>query len=232
MAASEFEIPDSFSGHVRLFPLPNVVLFPGVVQALHLFELRYRQLMDDVVADDELITMALVKPDSDNMSMPVPEIYDTVCVGKVMTHAKLENGTYNILLAGVKRATIVEELTSDTPYRQARVELIHEPGVPTEQETTLRNQLVELFRRSRDLEGESGNDSIDQLVSDKIELGQLADLMAYASGLPPAFQLKILQTIDPIARAKSVISMLEQLAPTTGSDTEDNTQFPPGFSLN
>ena len=84
-----------------------------MVQALNLFEPRYRQLMEDVLDDDGLITMALVKPEPENLTMPVPEIHKMVCIGKVMTHAKLENGTYNLLLAGVTRALVVEELSSD-----------------------------------------------------------------------------------------------------------------------
>lgn len=232
MTGADFEIPDSFSGHVRLFPLANVVLFPGVVQALHLFEPRYLELMSDAISDNGLITMALVKPDADNMSMPVPEIFDTVCIGKVMTHAKLENGTFNTLLAGVKRAKIVEELSSDTPYRQAIVEVIHEPSVPVSNEISLRNQLIDLFRQSRDLEATFGEESAEQLVSDKIDLGQLADLMAYASGLPSSAQLQILQTNDPIERAVAVIKMLQQVAQVKETSDEENKQFPPGFSMN
>lgn len=232
MAASDFEVPDSFSGHVRLFPLPSVVLFPGVVQALHLFEPRYLELMSDAIADNELITMALVKPDPDNMSMPVPEIFDTVCIGKVMTHAKLDNGTYNTLLAGVRRARIVEELNSDTPYRQAIVEVVNEPSVSVAEEPSLRDQLIDLFRKSRDLEATFGEESAEQLVSDKIDLGQLADLMAYASGLPPLAQLQILQTDDPVERAVAVIKMLQQIAADQPTPDEENKQFPPGFSMN
>ena len=81
MSHPSLQLPESFDGHVRLFPLPNLVLFPGVIQALNLFEPRYRQLMADVLDDDQLITMALVKPDPVNLTMPVPEICQTVCVG-------------------------------------------------------------------------------------------------------------------------------------------------------
>ena len=49
-------------GQARLFPLPNLVLFPHVVQPLHIFEPRYRQLMADALADDRLIAMALLRP--------------------------------------------------------------------------------------------------------------------------------------------------------------------------
>ena len=45
-----------------LFPLPNVVLFPGVFLPLHVFEPRYRELVADALMGDRLIGMVLLKP--------------------------------------------------------------------------------------------------------------------------------------------------------------------------
>src|SRR5436309_2528627 len=50
---------ETFTGTARLFPLPNLVLFPHVVQPLHVFEPRYRQMTADALAGDRLIAMAL-----------------------------------------------------------------------------------------------------------------------------------------------------------------------------
>ena len=47
-----------------LFPLPNVVLFPGVFLPLHIFEARYRAMTEDALAGDRIIGMALLSPDS------------------------------------------------------------------------------------------------------------------------------------------------------------------------
>ncbi len=232
MSKSEFQIPESFDGSVRLFPLPNMVLFPGVVQALNLFEPRYRQLMADVMADDQLITMALVKPDNENLSMPVPEIFETVCVGKVMTHAKLENGTYNVLLAGVSRAIIVDELASDTPYRQAKVELLTEGKLDVDQEEGYRVELIELFKNTREVESQFDEKALDKLVSDRIEVGQLADLIAYASGISPTEQQQVLEFTDVRRRVEYLISKLQQLGDKVASSDGSPRDFPPGFSLN
>ena len=232
MSNSEFQIPESFDGSVRLFPLPNMVLFPGVVQALNFFEPRYRQLMADVLDDDQLITMALVKPAPENLTMPVPEIYQTVCVGKVMTHAKLENGTYNVLLAGVSRAVIVDELSSDTPYRQAKVELLPESQLIADQDKQFRVRLIDLFKNTREIESQFDEKALDKLVSDKIEVGQLADLIAYASGISPTEQQQVLEITDVRKRVEYLISKLEQLGKRVASDDAGSREFPPGFSLN
>ena len=57
---------EDFGGRVRVFPLPNLVLFPHVMQPLHIFEPRYRELLEDALAGDRLIAMALLAPGWEN----------------------------------------------------------------------------------------------------------------------------------------------------------------------
>jgi len=232
MSKSEFQIPESFDGTVRLFPLPNLVLFPGVLQALNLFEPRYQQLMADVLDDDKLITMALVKPETGNLAMPVPEICQTVCVGKVMTHAKLENGTYNLLLAGISRAVIVDELVSDTLYRQAKVELVPEKSLLTEDDANLKTKLIKLFKSSQKVESQFDQEAINKLEAGHMPVGQLADLVAYASGIKPLEQQRVLEITDVRKRVQYLIAALEKIDKKSDDQHGGDREFPPGFSLN
>jgi len=232
MSKSEFQIPESFDGTVRLFPLPNLVLFPGVLQALNLFEPRYQQLMADVLDDDKLITMALVKPETGNLAMPVPEICQTVCVGKVMTHAKLENGTYNLLLAGISRAVIVDELVSDTLYRQAKVELVPEKSLLTEDDANLKTKLIKLFKSSQKVESQFDQEAINKLEAGHMPVGQLADLVAYASGIKPLEQQRVLEITDVRKRVQYLIAALEKIDKKSDDQYGGDREFPPGFSLN
>ena len=118
--------PDEFSGTARLFPLPNLVLFPHVAQPLHVFELRYRQLMADALEDDRLVTMALLRPGWEEDYHNSPPIHPVVCVGQITQEERLTDGRYNFVLQGLSRARIVEELTTDRLYRMANVELLEE----------------------------------------------------------------------------------------------------------
>ena len=52
--------PDQFTGIARVFPLPNLVMFPHVMQALHIFEPRYRAMLEEAVEDDRQIGRAHV----------------------------------------------------------------------------------------------------------------------------------------------------------------------------
>lgn len=54
--------PDQFEGHVRLFPLPNLVMFPHVMQALHIFEPRYRSMFEEALDDDRLVALGSLAP--------------------------------------------------------------------------------------------------------------------------------------------------------------------------
>ena len=78
--SDDFVFPaDDFSGVVRLFPLPNVVLFPHVMQPLQIFEPRYLELLDDALADDGLLAMALLEPGWESDYDGRPPIASTVC---------------------------------------------------------------------------------------------------------------------------------------------------------
>ncbi len=56
----------NFSGVARLFPLPNLVMFPHVLQPLHVYEPRYRALLEEALDDDRLIAMAVLAPGWEN----------------------------------------------------------------------------------------------------------------------------------------------------------------------
>src|SRR6185436_15395049 len=98
----------AFSGVVRLFPLPNLVLYPHVMQPLHIFESRYREMLEDALAGDKLITMAVLEPGWETDYDSRPPISTHACLGKVVAHHRLPDGRYNVLLMGLHRVEIVK----------------------------------------------------------------------------------------------------------------------------
>src|SRR5436305_11828488 len=105
----------SFGGTARLFPLPNLVLFPSVIQPLHIFEPRYRALMADALEDDRLMALALLKAGWEEDYHKAPPIYPVVCLGRIFQEERLADGRYNLLLHGLCRARILEELPTGKP---------------------------------------------------------------------------------------------------------------------
>src|SRR5262245_61534004 len=120
---------DGFDGVTRLFPLPSLVFFPHVVQGLHVFEPRYRQLMADSLASDRLFSLVLLKPGAD-ADDGVPAIEDVACLGRITEFEKLPDGRYNLRLRGLARARILQELSTKKPYRTAKVELLPDLAPP------------------------------------------------------------------------------------------------------
>src|SRR5947209_17017865 len=89
-----------FDGTARLFPLPNLVLFPQVIQPLHIFEPRYRQMTADALDDDRLIALALLQPGWEPDYGGTPPLFASACLGKIVADQCLPDGRFNLLLRG------------------------------------------------------------------------------------------------------------------------------------
>jgi len=228
-------LPEDFDNFVRLFPLPNLVLFPGIVQALHLFEPRYRELIEAALATDELITMAFVKPGPESLS-PRPEIADTVCIGKILSHTQLEDGRYNLFLVGAKRARIVQEVTSDFLYRTAEVELIREQPDQGEGIHFLREEIVKKFRELAGHRVGWDDEALNQFLNKDLPFGQMVDMICYSCGATAEEQQRVLETFEQRPRGELVLEILQRQVESSRAygpkDPESGESFPPGFSLN
>src|SRR5215203_3799018 len=113
-----------FSGVARLFPLPDLVMFPHVMQPLHIFEPRYREMLNDALDGDGLIAMSVLAPGWEADYEGRPPILPHICLGKVVTHQRLRDGCYNIMLLGSRRGRILSELPAKRSFRQAEIELL------------------------------------------------------------------------------------------------------------
>ena len=109
-----------------LFPLPNVVLFPGVSLPLHVFEPRYRALVADALASDRRIGMVLLRPGWEGDYDGRPPVYGIGCSGVIVHDTRLGDGRYHIILRGLDRFRIVDEDRARA-YRRATIEPLPEP---------------------------------------------------------------------------------------------------------
>lgn len=102
---------------VRLFPLPRVVLLPGALLPLHVFEPRYRALVADALADDRRIGIATLDPAAGSPSDPTPAIHPVVGVGEIIQHQPFADGRSNIVLQHVATVRGLAPIDRATPYR-------------------------------------------------------------------------------------------------------------------
>src|SRR5439155_3670176 len=110
-------------GTVPVFPLPDLVFFPHASVPLHIFEPRYRKMIEDVLGGDRLIAMALLKPGWEQGYDGSPEIFPLGCAGLIEEEARLPDGRFNIRLRGVTRVEI-QSFERESPYRVARVRVL------------------------------------------------------------------------------------------------------------
>jgi ATP-dependent Lon protease len=223
--------PDQFSGIARLFPLPNLVLFPHIVQALHVFEPRYRELLEDALASDRLIAMALLCPGWEQQYEGRPQIREIVCLGRVISHSRQEDGRSNVLLLGLRRARVTYELPPRRAFREAKVELLEDvyPDGGAAHRPRLRRQLLDRFR-SIVPKDPSAQGEIEQLLGSQVPLGVLTDLVAYSLDIAPAQKQRMLNEVNVDRRARNLLKYLRHLLearPVTSSP-----EFPPEFSAN
>ncbi len=119
-------ITSSHLEHIALFPLPNAVFFPSTMLPLHIFEQRYREMTQEAIEDNVPIAiMRLTEPRSLN-ARGLPDFHERGGAGFVLHHQRLPDGRYNILLEGVSRIRVIEEIDSDRSYRVGRAELVPE----------------------------------------------------------------------------------------------------------
>ena len=104
-----------------LFPLPGVALFPDLPLPLHIFEPRYRAMLKDALAGSRFIGIVQIRPGAEPVDGVPSPIFSIGCAGRIEGVAELEGGRSNIVLRGVSRFHIEEELPEGRPYRVARV---------------------------------------------------------------------------------------------------------------
>ena len=221
----------NFTGTARLFPLPNVVLFPHVVQPLHVFEPRYRQLAADVLSGDRLITMTLLQPGWEDISEGRPAVHPIGCLGRVVADQLLPDGRYNLLVRGLARLRLHAELDGDRLYRTARGELLMDGPLPA---------LAEAKALRKDLAGRvlprfaagPPRDQLRDLFQGELSLGALCDILGFALPFPVEHKQALLELLDVTRRTGRLLTLLDALVPTPGAVLDPDRKFPPDFSAN
>ena len=104
---------------IPLFPLPEVLLLPGGMLPLNIFEPRYLAMVRDALGADRLIGM--IQPLSGEGRAGDPQLYDTGCAGRISRFEETPDGRLLISLKGVCRFDIAEELAPTDGYRRAQV---------------------------------------------------------------------------------------------------------------
>lgn len=224
------ECSQGFAETYRLFPLPGLVLFPHAVLPLHIFEPRYRQMTEDALATDNLITMIQIKSGGAGASQAEPNPIESVgCLGKIIRYERLLDGRFNLLLVGLKRIRIRAELPAEKRYRIAAAEVVQDVP-PQSPEWPAQNLLIEQFRRGLARRQGIDPDLQKLLDSGTVELGALTDIIAHVLEIPSRLKQELLAESAVDRRVEILLRILGERG--RGSQANPPRSFPPAFSRN
>ncbi|HSK28515.1 MAG TPA: LON peptidase substrate-binding domain-containing protein [Candidatus Limnocylindria bacterium] len=123
MTIPQITLPDI----LRVFPLTGVMLLPGTVLPLHIFEPRYRAMVEDALDADKVFGMIQpFAPQNDNRGPEpgaenaAPDLYKVGCAGYIEKCDKLPDGRFFVQLKGVNRFRITEEIELQRGYRRVK----------------------------------------------------------------------------------------------------------------
>ena len=189
---------------IPIFPLPNAVLFPNVFLPLHIFEPRYREMVADALDGDRMIGMVLLRPGWEANYEGTPPVFPIGCAGLITHHERLPDGRYNIILRGLQKFRIRGE-DEGRSYRVARIETIHEPSGPFEEDD------IRAARRKLEsiLVPQPSGRGHDPMVPPSMSHEDLINALAQYMELEPLEKQALLERDGLLARCRSLIELLE-----------------------
>lgn len=221
-----------------LFPL-NMVLLPGVVLPLHVFEDRYRRLVRDLLAGttDEPAAFGVValRHGRETDSTSRSALYDVGCVARVRRVTELADGRFHLVTTGAERFRILA-LGPPEPYLVADVELFGagdgDPAAVDDLDDALVPAVLHAFERYLHLVSADPSHEVVGAIPDDAE--QLSYLVAATMALSLPDRQRLLELPGTSDRLRAELVLLDRehsLIRTLGSlPATDLTRT--GFSLN
>lgn len=120
-----------FEAEVSVLPLASVVLFPGTVLPLQVVSSTLCDLINDALKADGTVAVAMLKSETgrrlreqDVLGMP---LHDVGCLCRIIHTERRANGRMDVLLQGLRRVALLEEVPSTRTYRRFRLRLLAAP---------------------------------------------------------------------------------------------------------
>ena len=194
---------EALPSEIPLFPLPEVVLFPGVTRPLLIFEPRYREMVADALKSNRVIGMVMLQPGYEKDYEGRPPIRDVGCAGTIAEYQQLPDGRYVILLRGLTTFRVLSE-DQRKPYRLAKVQAL--PELLKNEElgplSTARERLAKLLVAALPLDAEPPDPGLDD--------AEFVNLTAQNLRMPEADRQALLERNSVLARARALVERLER----------------------
>ena len=215
------ELSEQELSAIPVFPLPNVVLFPGTTLALHIFEPRYRDMVGDCLRDGRMaMAIAQLKPGWQAQYQGRPPLCEVAGAGRIVSHIERPDGRYDIELEGLSRVRL-NEIASEHTYRRADAvslaDHMPEAGLPSLELSSLLSLatgIVELAQENTQLTG------VELLASVDDTPARMLDRIAHQFVSDPAARQRLLETLDVGDRLRQLTRYLAELRLAVSDDAE------------
>ena len=192
---------------LKVFPLHGVAVLPGTPAPFHVFEPRYRALVADALAGDRIVAVPALFGKSDVHALRPP--LRAVCgAGIIEVEERYPDGRFDIVLRGVARVRLVEEVPQTKLYREFRAEIL-EDRLPAGGAAALQDELEGLrqlvYELSTMLPSESGAPQLAEAVAQMKDPSSIVDLVAAAAVSEPDARQRILEELDVPRRIELVL---------------------------
>ncbi len=203
-----------------LFPLPDVVLFPQEVLPLHIFESRYRIMLQSILETDSMFGVIKLDPNTKNMA-------NIGCCAQVIKHHTAEDGRSNIITLGQQRFQVLEIVRS-TPFCSAMVTWITDDNVDNLQKLdSLKDSVTEALSDVINLTGKltnTKNKVPDKLPNNPMELSFW--IGAHLGGPVAEEQQRLLEERNTFTRLQREFEMLDHTRKQLAARTALKETFP------
>ena len=197
---------ETLPGTIPIFPLEGALVLPRGHLPLNIFEPRYVDMVRDAMGGARLIGMIQPRPGG--------ALYEVGCLGKINQFADMEDGRFEILLGGLMRFRVEQELSAVTPYRQVTAD--YEPYLqdlrePPPLDATTRQALEEGLRGYLDAQGLSADWEAVKQADDESLVNTLAAVCPF-----DAAEKQALLEADDLARRAATLEALMRFSGDEG----------------
>jgi len=192
---------------VPVMPLPGVLLFPNALLPLHIFEPRFREMLERALDDNRMLCVALIKPERQQWRTST-DFFSVSTVGLIRACIGRSDGTSDLILQGIRRVKF-SDFEQEAPFPIARIKPLKTRAKPTVERDALATKVVELYTRLKSRE-RALPEKIDRYLGEMSDPEMLADLIAstFVSGATRRQQL--LEELDLNNRLRLLIQYLRE----------------------
>ena len=196
---------EELPNQIPVFPLSNFIIFPETKVPLNIFEPRYIEMINDSMKSSKMIGMVQPKKTLNNS---IPDLYNVGCIGKITDFNESDDGRYLIVLNGLSRCKIIDEIKNNKLYRECKVSfsefkediILNKEKIKFEDLKLIFKDLKELFKKKGYM--------VDWKEIEKQSLDQIINTLAMASPFSLEEKQVLLETQNLNLRKKRLQEIL------------------------